>query len=724
MPSNVDIVIRGRNEAEKAIRSVEGQLKSLQGIGGQILSGFGLGLGAGAIQTLTAGVASAVRAGAEYNATLQSNTMAFKTLLGSMDAAQRRMDDLSDFAATTPFELPQVVRASVLLQTLTDGAMAAGDQLRIVGDAAAASGRSFEETAMWIGRLYAGLQSGTPVGEATMRLLEMGLISGDAKRELDGLAESGGAVGKGMEIVEGIFRKTTGAMAEQAKTAAGLRSTLSDTLRALTADAVLPAWEKLQDVMRAILESLGAMPSAADAFATASVGAQRAIVDRVGKSGTEAARLQNLDELRKERQDAAAALADAQRSLAAIAEARRTANPGSFIGSLLEQRKLNAEESTLRAQEEALARQINAADVAIRRLESVQAKGRAAAGTVAAEEARQNAYVEPAPEDLFWAMQEMQADAAQARMQIADEDQYYLDRAVESYRQQNRLIEEQNREKEHAVELAAEEARIREEQRARAAYSGSYTGGTAERWERYNDSAAVDGQAGVGGGMVAGWQNAIMDLGTVAENAGLMIQRSIGGAIDSVSAGISGLIQGTTTWGQALRQIGGSIINSVIDGIVRMFAAWIFQSRLKTTAETANATQEAAAKAPGALMESIGSWGIAAAVGAAAFLAAMALSGGFRSGGYTGDGSPDEVAGVVHRGEYIVPAERVRQFGVRNLEAMTGGGDIGRPAALGAGASARGGTILIHNHIDDESFRSAVRDQMDRYVGSVFERYS
>lgn len=34
---------------------------------------------------------------------------------------------------------------------------------------------------------------------------------------------------------------------------------------------------------------------------------------------------------------------------------------------------------------------------------------------------------------------------------------------------------------------------------------------------------------------------------------------------------------------------------------------------------------------------------------------------GFSSGGYTGRGAPDEVAGVVHRGEYVVPANQVDQ---------------------------------------------------------------
>ena len=34
---------------------------------------------------------------------------------------------------------------------------------------------------------------------------------------------------------------------------------------------------------------------------------------------------------------------------------------------------------------------------------------------------------------------------------------------------------------------------------------------------------------------------------------------------------------------------------------------------------------------------------------------------GYASGGYTGYGSPDEIAGVVHKGEYVLPADLVDQ---------------------------------------------------------------
>lgn len=48
-------------------------------------------------------------------------------------------------------------------------------------------------------------------------------------------------------------------------------------------------------------------------------------------------------------------------------------------------------------------------------------------------------------------------------------------------------------------------------------------------------------------------------------------------------------------------------------------------------------------------------------------------TGGFRSGGYTGGGSPDAPAGVVHKKEYVFDAARTAQIGVENLRAIHAG---------------------------------------------------
>lgn len=46
---------------------------------------------------------------------------------------------------------------------------------------------------------------------------------------------------------------------------------------------------------------------------------------------------------------------------------------------------------------------------------------------------------------------------------------------------------------------------------------------------------------------------------------------------------------------------------------------------------------------------------------------------GFANGGYTGDGRKYEPAGIVHRGEYVMPQDAVKRLGIQNLEAIRSG---------------------------------------------------
>jgi hypothetical protein len=63
---------------------------------------------------------------------------------------------------------------------------------------------------------------------------------------------------------------------------------------------------------------------------------------------------------------------------------------------------------------------------------------------------------------------------------------------------------------------------------------------------------------------------------------------------------------------------------------------------------------------------------------------------GFRSGGYTGNAGVNDVAGVVHGREYVMPADATARIGIANLEAMRQG-KVDRAVASASGGSARGG---------------------------------
>jgi hypothetical protein len=84
--------------------------------------------------------------------------------------------------------------------------------------------------------------------------------------------------------------------------------------------------------------------------------------------------------------------------------------------------------------------------------------------------------------------------------------------------------------------------------------------------------------------------------------------------------------------------------------------------------------------------------------GTMAFLEGAAV---FSEGGYTGTGDVGDVAGMVHRGEYVLPASAVRQIGLPRLEAMRQGG--------GYVPSVAGGSTHFHVWTDQNEMARNVK---------------
>lgn len=185
-------------------------------------------------------------------------------LLGGMDKAQTRMAELTTFAQTTPFELPEVVNASKVLQVFTGDALSTGKGLQLVGDVAAGTGSNFGETAMWFGRLYDAMKSGKPFGEATMRLQEMGAMSGGSRAKIEALAakvkDGSMTMDEAWQTAGGEFGRFAGMMDKQSGTLEGKISNLSDAIGqdfAKIGSFILPAAKVVLDVLIAAFSALG-----------------------------------------------------------------------------------------------------------------------------------------------------------------------------------------------------------------------------------------------------------------------------------------------------------------------------------------------------------------------------------------------------------------------------------------------------------------------------------
>lgn len=166
--------------------------------------------------------------GVQTNVLFEGFETQFKTLLGSVEAARERIAEYAEFGATTPFNLPEIVQAGKLLQTFGGDALATGNNLRMVGDAASAAGVGFSTVAMWVGRAYSAMQSGRPFGEAAARLQELGLMSGEERNRLEELQKSGASAEEQFAAFTEVMGKFTGMMDQQSQTLAGMRSNLED----------------------------------------------------------------------------------------------------------------------------------------------------------------------------------------------------------------------------------------------------------------------------------------------------------------------------------------------------------------------------------------------------------------------------------------------------------------------------------------------------------------
>jgi hypothetical protein len=207
-----------------------------------------------------------------------------------------------------------------------------------------------------------------------------------------------------------------------------------------------------------------------------------------------------------------------------------------------------------------------------------------------------------------------------------------------------------------------------------------------------------------------------------------LFQKSGSQATDIISRGISRIIEGTLTLSKALREIARSVIDELVQGFVHMAVQWILQhtimlafSRLfhgtdtmlaataaatKTTASTAAATTQVGANAAVAGSGAASSQAsipyvgpiLALAAMAAIVAACMALKGGFAAGGYTGAGGQYDIAGVVHRGEYVFPQSAVNRIGVSSLQSLASGGLAGGGKSSSGDGLVKVDHIIVYNH--------------------------
>lgn len=239
---------------------------------------------------LASGITSALGALQKIPGTMISANAAFETakvglevLLGSADAAKARIENLRQFSASTPFEMPGILQTSKQLEMANVPAEKHMEVLRMTGDMASAAGVDISELGMWVSRSYAAIQAGKPWGEAAQRMSELGVLSVEGRAKLEAMAESGASSAEVWAAFEAEMGRFNGMMEKQSKTFTGLMSTLSDSVNQFLMVAGGPLFVAAQAGLDALVSVLGGegATSAATAVADAMVSGFQAVASFV-----------------------------------------------------------------------------------------------------------------------------------------------------------------------------------------------------------------------------------------------------------------------------------------------------------------------------------------------------------------------------------------------------------------------------------------------------------
>ena len=264
---------RLRGDLSKAERSTQSWAKVFSA---NLAANLGAGLVRAisqSIRTVTTTIVSLTRELVTGNAQFETYNTRFEVLLRSATLARERMQELEEFGRTTPFELPGVVAADVILQSFGLHALDAAERYgrsgqeirRIAGDTASGVGASMEEMAGYIGRFSAGA-----TGEAIMRFQELGVTT---RREMEAMGLEFSKAGElltpvdeAMTVLLDILdQKFGGMMDKQSSTFEGMLSNIQDWIGSAKRYLGEPIFAFLKQEMASLLQLLES-PRAAQAL--------------------------------------------------------------------------------------------------------------------------------------------------------------------------------------------------------------------------------------------------------------------------------------------------------------------------------------------------------------------------------------------------------------------------------------------------------------------------
>lgn len=226
---------------------------------GKTVTGVVAGLGIGKLAKDT------IKLGIDTNAMAETSGIAWETLLGSQEASKKMLDDISKFAATTPFEKMGVDNMAKQLHNAGLSGTDLFDQLTKFGDMGGAFGIQSSSLEEMVRQYSQVMQSGTAYTEDLNILQDRGvpIYKAIAKELGINVSEvkkwaSEGKISSEIyqKALDNVATSVEGGMAKQSKTFTGMVSTFKDGMAELAGILSKPIFDGIKQALEVIQPKL------------------------------------------------------------------------------------------------------------------------------------------------------------------------------------------------------------------------------------------------------------------------------------------------------------------------------------------------------------------------------------------------------------------------------------------------------------------------------------
>lgn len=229
-------------------------------------------VGVAAVGAASTAIVALGKIGLEYNSQMEQYTTNFTTMLGSQEAAVKKVEELKKFAASTPLSMDDLAKGTQTLLAFGVESENSTAILRQLGDIALGDADKMQRLSTAFGKATA---AGKLSGEVVQQMIDAGWnpliqISKAAGETMEETQKrmSAGAVSveelqAAMEAVTSGTGQFAGGMEAASHTTQGLISTLKDNAKALVGEVFMPISDGLLgEVLPGAIEAISSLTTA------------------------------------------------------------------------------------------------------------------------------------------------------------------------------------------------------------------------------------------------------------------------------------------------------------------------------------------------------------------------------------------------------------------------------------------------------------------------------